>query len=561
VFSLIFVNAQTPKLEWAKSMGGIGGDYAYAVSVDGAGDVYTIGTFQQTADFDPGTGVFNLYSTNLMYNSDIYISKLDAKGNFLWAKSIGTELDEIGIAIAVDASGNIYATGSFNGTVDFDPGVGIHNLTSKGGYDIFILKLDSYGNYAWAKDIGGTANDQGNSIALDSMNNIYVSGFFHETIDFIPSNGVKSITTNGGSDIFVLKLNTSGKLVWAKNMGGTYDDSAYYITVDAIANVYTTGVFRGKADFDPSKGEFNLSTKGNPQYEDVFISKLDSTGYFKWAKSISGNFVDQGNCIAVDATGNVYVTGGFQYTADFDPGPDTSNLISFGDYDIFILKLDSYGNYIWAKNMGGNQGEIGNSLVLDAIGNIYVTGSFNGSPDFDPGPSAFNLTSSGFLDIFISKLDTAGIFKWAVNMGGIDDDFGYALSIDKSDNLYITGAFSQTTDFDPGQGTFNLKAVGSDDVYISKLSQSSVATKENLVDNKLNLYPNPTTGFLNVLITNPSKGQRIEIYNSLGVLMYTQTDLNEFNIIDLKNQPDGMYMLRLVDETNIGISKIIVKTE
>ncbi len=555
VLNLVFINAQIPNLVWAKGMGGTNYDYSYGIAVDVNGNVYTIGTFADTADFDPGVGQYNLTSKG---KDDIFISKLDPNGNLVWAKSIGGQEEDLGISITVDDKGNIYATGSYSGTVDFDPGSGVKSLSSTGDYDIFILKLDNDGNFIWAKSIGGISTDQGNSITSDTVGNIYVAGLFKETLDFIPTNGVKSITSNGGFDIFILKLDQFGNLEWAKNMGGINDDSAFWIAVDATGNVYTTGTFNGKADFNPGNEVFDLSSLG---YEDVFINKLDSSGNFIWAKSIGGPNRDQANWLNIDNSGNVYITGGFLNKVDFDPGPNTSYLISSGDYDIFILKLDANGTFLWAKDIGGSLDEQGNSVVLDSEGNIYIAGEFSGSVDFDPGPLTSKLFSSGMLDIYITKLDSLGNFKWAVKMGGGADDYGYALAIDKSDNLYTTGVYSLTANFDPGSGTFNLTSLGSTDVYITKLSQSSVATKESISDNKFSIYPNPTTGLLNIHISDPSKEIRIEIYNMLGVLVYKQTEVSEINSMDLNNQANGLYIIKLIVDSNKTATRTFIKTE
>ena len=228
------------------------------------------------------------------------------------------------------------------------------------------------------------------------------------------------------------------KLTWAKSIGG----SSYYrgssIKVDASGNVYTTGNFTGTADFDPGSGTFNLTA--DAAGGDIFISKLDASGNFIWAKSIGSIGNDVGSSISVDASGNVYITGYFAgfaggtAAADFDPGSGTFNLTSAGDADIFILKLDASGNFVWAKSMGGTTNEYGTSIALDASGNFYTTGSFQGTADFDPGTATFNLTSAGsagYSDIFISKFDTSGNFVWAKSMGDSTlHDAGTSIALD-----------------------------------------------------------------------------------------------------------------------------------
>ncbi len=457
-----------PTFTWAKKMGGISGDFGSSIALDASGNVFTTGFFQGTADFDPGAGTFNLTSQGYR---DIFISKLDAAGNFVWAKKMGgTSSNDEGFSIALDGSGNVYTTGFFEGTADFNPGAGVANLTSQGYRDIFISKLDAAGNFVWAKKMGGTDLDEGYSIALDGSGNVYTTGYFEETVDFNPGAGVANLTSAGNADIFISKLDAAGNFVWAKQMGGTSvsGDIGRSIALDGSGNVYTTGSFHGTADFDPGAGTFNLTSQG---HRDIFISKLDAAGNFVWAKKMGGtSSYDEGYSIALDASGNVFTTGIFQGVADFDPGAGTFNLTSAGSYDIFISKLDAAGNFVWAKQMGGIFGEESFSIALDGSGNVFTTGYFDNIVDFDPGAGTFNLTSVGSTDIFISKLDAAGNFVWAKQMGGTMDDRGQSIALDASGNVYTTGYFNGTADFDPGAGTFNLTSAGSYDIFVHKMA-------------------------------------------------------------------------------------------
>src|SRR5258705_498453 len=201
----------------------------------------------------------------------------------------------------------------------------------------------------------------------------------------------------------------------------------------------------------------------------MFISKLDASGNFVWAKTMGGAGDPAGTSIAIDASANVYTTGWFSGTVDFDPGSSVFNITAVaGSSDIFISKLNSSGNFVWAKALGG--GGEGSALALDVSGNIYATGHFYGTTDFDPGTGTFNLTSSGSTyDIFVSKLNNAGNFVWAKQIGGTSNDEGYSVATDVSGNVYIIGGFQGAVDFDPGAGTFNLTSAGAYDIFISKL--------------------------------------------------------------------------------------------
>ncbi|WP_193188552.1 hypothetical protein [Nisaea sediminum] len=377
---------------------------------------------------------------------------------------------DFGNAIQVDSSGNSYVTGYFNGTVDFDPGAGITNLTSAAGDDIFIAKYSSSGELVWAKSVGGTSTDQALSITIDSSGNSYLTGKFAGTADFDPGPGTTNLT-GSGFDIFVAKYDSSGNLVWANKAGAGGNDEGVSIAVDGSGNSYAAGTFRFTVDFDPGAGTTNLTSLGQ---DDIFIAKYDSSGALTWANRIGGTSHDTIGSINVDNAGNHYVSGSFIGTVDFDPGAGTTNLTSAGggNPDIFIAKYDSSGALVWAKNVGGTTSDKALASALDSSGNSYVTGFFNGTVDFDPGAGISNLTSSGLTDIFIAKYDSSGNFVWARSTGGTNDEQGVSIAVDGSGNSYATGKFAGTVDFDPGAGTTNLTSSGSDDIFITKYDGS-----------------------------------------------------------------------------------------
>ncbi len=404
--------------------------------------------------------------------SILTVTLFEAQQNpyFQWAKAVGGTNNDKANSITHDVLGNIYITGDFEGTVDFDPGPGTFTMVAVAFNDVFILKLDPVGNFIWAKSFGGADGETGKSISVDALGNVYTSGYYRLTVDFDPGPGTFSITSAGVDDIFISKLDALGNFVWAKSMGGTIYDYGYSLTVDAVGNVYTTGNFQGTADFDPGIGTYTLSVVGPGDYG--FISKLDVSGNFVWAKSIGGSAFCYGRSISVDVTGNVFSTGLYGGIVDFDPGVGTYTLNSPTGYDIYILKLDVSGNFVWVKGMGGTGYDTGNSIVLDGSGNIFTTGRFQNTVDFDPGVGTYTLSCMGS-DVFVSKLDASGNFVWAKNMGGTNSSTeAQCISLDALGNVYTTGYYDGTTDFDPGVTTFTLAPVGTEDVFISKLTSS-----------------------------------------------------------------------------------------
>ncbi|MBK8618544.1 MAG: SBBP repeat-containing protein [Anaerolineales bacterium] len=463
---------------WAKGIGGTGVDVGYRIAVDLSGNVYTTGFFSGTVDFDPSVGVFNITNEG---SNDIFVSKLNSSGDFVWAKSMGGTSSDEGHDITVDSSGNVYITGTFSNTVDFDPGVGIANLTSAGSVDIFVSKLDNNGNFLWAKSVGGTGYDTVYDSIVDSSGNVYTTGFFSGTADFDPEAGVTNLTSVGSGDIFVSKMNSSGNFVWAKSMGGTTDDGGFGITVDSSSNVYITGAFSGTAVFNPGIATVSLTSVGNV---DIFICKLDSSGDFLWAKGMGGIDYEQSNSIIIDTSGNIYITGYFKSTVDFDPGAGTSNLTSMGSGDVFISKLDNTGDFVWARSMGKTGYDQGMGITVDSNGNVYTTGVFSDIVDFDPGAGISNLTSAGAYDIFVSKLNHNGSFIWAKRTGGIAYDGSGGIAVGTSGDIYTIGFYSYSADFDPGTGTSSLTSAGDNDIFISKLENDITEAQRHLIVTK-----------------------------------------------------------------------------
>ncbi|MBN4066018.1 SBBP repeat-containing protein [Candidatus Amoebophilus asiaticus] len=464
IFFLQWAMAFAQTYQWAKSIGGISLHKGNNITTDNLGNVYITGHFSGTTDFDPGAGIQNVPFSG---GTDIFFAKYDGNGNYIWANSIGSTSSDVGFGIVTDASGNVYITGNFYGTVDFDPGAGTQNLISMGNNDIFFAKYDTGGNYIWAKSIGSTNADGGKNITLDASGNVYIIGDFLGTADFDPGSGTQNLTSSGWFDIFFAKYDANGNYQWAKRVGGSGYDYGYSIDTDTFGNVYITGNFQGTADFDPGSGTQYLASAGS---SDIFFAKYDGGGNYQWAKRIGSTSYDVGFGITIDDLVNVYITGGFYDTVDFDPGASTMNFTSLGSMDIFLAKYDSSGNYQWAKSIGSTNYDYGKGIDTDAQGNVYVTGLFEDTANFDPGSGVENLTSSGLYDIFFAKYDANGNYEWANSIGSTDYDRGISIVTDAPGNLYITGYFRDVADFDPGDSTQNLISGGSDDIFFAKYS-------------------------------------------------------------------------------------------
>lgn len=364
-------------LLWAKQAGGKGQDIVASknIAFDSKGNSYITGEFRGSATF----GSITLTTTSPW---DAFIAKYDAPGNVVWAKQSGGAGGEMGRGIAVDTKANCYVTGYFDGSATF----GSTDLTSSGGSDVFIAKYDASGKFLWAKQAGSTAAEFGRNVAVDRQGNCYITGVFGGQASF----GNRTITNAGGEDIFIAKYDPSGNSLWAKSAGGVSKDAATGIDVDVNGNSYITGEFNGTATF----GSTTLtSSNSNP---DIFVSKYDASGNVLWAKQAGGASGDFGRNIAVDMSGNAYVTGEFEGTAAFG----STTLTSGGGVDIFVVKYDASGNALWAKRAGGKLEERASGIAVDGKGNAYITGYFLGEAEF----GSTTITSSGVSDIYLCKI-------------------------------------------------------------------------------------------------------------------------------------------------------------
>ncbi len=380
--------------------------------------------------------------------------------------------DSKGQGVAVDGSGNVYVTGAFGGTVDFDPGPGIDEHTGKGQLDVFLSKFDSSGDFLWARTWGGEHGEYGNGVAVGWLGNAYVTGNFYGTADFDPGGGDPHTSNDGSSDVFLSKFDSSGDFLWASTWGGPETDYGWDIATDGSGNVYVSGSFRSTVDFDPGSGIEERASNGE---SDIFLSKFDFSGFLLWTRTSGAVGEDGGRGVVTEPPQNVYVAGYFKNTVDFDPGPGVDEHSSIGGADIFLNKFDSSGNFHWARTWGGmgddvSQDDVGRGVGVDGSGNVYVMGSFRGTVDFDPGPIIKNLDSNGGYDIFLSRFESPGDFEWAGTWGGTENDRGYGLSVDGLANAYVTGRYRETADFDPGEGIDMHTSNGTDDIFLSKFS-------------------------------------------------------------------------------------------
>ena len=460
-----FLNVNAQSYDWGALFGGLQSDEGRNVKIDNNGNIYCVGTFKGTVDFDPGPGAFSLTSNGL---ADIFVMKLYANGNLAWVKKLGNNYDEYSSLLAIDVNSNVFIIGTYSGTIDVDPGVGVYNLTGSSSCS-FLLKLDSVGDFVWAMNQDFSNGLGAAQISIDSKKSLVMCGYFYGTVDFDPGPNVFNLSVNGDSDMFILKLDNNGGFIDAWNIGGTGFERPVSMCLDHEDNMYITGHFNFPADMDPGTGVVTLN---HNNAKDVFIAKYDSVCNIAWAKSIGGIDDDAGSVVQVDAVGNVYLLGSFYDTLDCDPGVSVYEIVSTGSLNYFVSKLNPNGNFVWAYGLGDPNCDPANSMKVDPVGNVYISGGFNNVFDFGFG-NPYNLVSSGGNDVYVVKFDTNGAVVWTRNFGGGStwpSDGSRALALDNDGNIVITGYVGIEADLDPGPGGSIYTTAGDIDAFVVKLN-------------------------------------------------------------------------------------------
>ncbi len=525
-----------------------------------------------------------------------------------WAKNAGGPADDRGSSVCADAAGNSFVTGSYNSsTISF----GTHALTnssSANGLDYYLTKYDPSGTVVWAQTATGISNDAGNNVTVDGNGNVYVVGSSNShSLTF----GTTALTGYGYDDVFLVKYDASGNVLWAKNAGGSGNDIGSGVSVDGSGNVYITGYYASPTISFSGTSLTNLGSNYN-----IFVAKYSPSGALLWAKSGGGSSSDQGNGIAVDAKGNAYVTGFFtSSTCTFN----STSLTNSGGLDMFIVKYDASGNVKWANNPTGVSNESGNGICLDPLGSPHVVGSYNSSVMHFGGSVTTHLVS--YDDAFIVKYDTLGVAQWAQTAGGTQNDIGQSIGVDADGSSYITGYYGSSTmnfgsssitnlgtnnifvaKYDPAGAIVWAKSVGgtgddegaaigvnwhgeafitgfytsascpiggntltnagTQDFFIAKLGTATGIKEETETPLQISFTPNPSQGVFSLQF-KASAGS--DYHTQMTVCDVTGREIKSpetFNTstfqLDLSSQPNGIYFVTLVNNGAIQRTKLIV---
>lgn len=536
--------------------------------------------------------------------------------NWQWAKDAGGPLYDGGSSIASDVAGNVYVTGWFySPTITFGSTTLTTHDNDPGQSDIFVVKYDGTGNVLWAENFGGYGVDIGTGICIAPNGNVFITGYFRDTIVF----GADTLLGSGFSDVFVTALNSSGIPIWAKKARGISTDGSIGICTDSNGNVLVTGIFTspsfvigndtlinhdtlsfyngaggdifvakydgtgnllwakraGEGMRDVSAGissdgnnvlvtgyfesgyiVFGTDTLNTSGGADVFVTKYDANGNVVWAKSAGGTSTDRASQIATDSNGNVFVTGYFG-NAPMNFGTNTIN--TAGGDDIFIAKYDPSGNVVWAKSEGGSSVDYGLAIHCDVNGNVILGGAY-GSSTITFGSTT--LTNVGGADIFIVNYDTNGNAIWAKTAGGIYHEYVYGITSDPNGNIFITGYYSSPTlAFGNTTLTNSSISISYADVFVAALNVLLGIDGENN-PSTFQVCPNPFSSSTIIKSGYPVKNATLTIYNLYGQSVKQMDNLSGQTIVFQRdNLPSGIYFLRLTQDNKVIATNKIVITD
>jgi len=384
--------------QWSQRFGGTGNDWGYSVAVDGSGNVWMTGGFQLTANF----GGVNMVSVG---STDIILAKYNSVGAPLVNKQLGSTSADYAFSVAADASGNVFVTGYFQGTVDFGGG----NLASLGDTEIFLAKYNTNGVHQWSQRFGSTSADGGYSVAVDGSGAVFLTGYFQLTVNFGGGNLVGS-----GYDIFLAKYNAAGAHQWSQKFGSTSADIGYSVAEDGSGNIFHTVYYAGTVDF----GGGGLASVGS---FDIFLAKYNTAGVHQWSQHFGSTADDRGFGVGVDGSGNVLVTGYSSGTVDFGGG----SLVNAGGADIFLAKYNTGGAHQWSQRFGSTNGDYGYSVAADGSGSVFLAGYFQLTVNF----GSANLTSAGGWDILLAKFSGTAAEPVITSIVDIGNDQGRRVKV------------------------------------------------------------------------------------------------------------------------------------
>jgi gliding motility-associated-like protein len=499
-----FAQISTPT--WVDDLGGPGSSSSIpaSVKVDKQNNVYVVGIYSGTVDFDPSAGVYNLTSVDGSF--DTYVAKYTSAGKFIWAVSIGNEGLDQANNLTIDDNGNPTIIGQYDSLVlDADPGPGVFNLQNNGGKDAFIVHLDTNGNFLWAKTVGGGGDDYGDRIVADHLGNVVAVFQYESTVTV----GTQTFTSAGATfNGLMVKYDVNGNFIWAVNWSDTGDSEGRSLAIDVNNNVTVTGVFGNSVNFNPLGTSKVLNGNGSAS----FLAKYASTGSLVWVQQVNGAIINHNLDLCQDASGNIFLDGPFGSALTFN---STNSISPVGTQDVFIAKYNSSGVFQFVKDIGGANSSLYNYGISASLdNNIYISGFFSGTVDFDPSPtSTAPVEDHGDQDLFLAKYDNNLNYKWAFGAGNssCNNTLGRNLAVDGNNDVILVGSFCSTVNFEGAKCTnaYNLTAQSSTrDSFVAKYVQATATPTSQITAFTVPQQASPAVidqTHLKITVTVPAK--------------------------------------------------------
>lgn len=540
--------AQSLQHQWSLALTGTDPVSIVQCANDAQGNLYVIGTFQGTVDFDPGSGTANLTAPVGAFNANAFLAKYDAQGNYVFAFQVGDSGSVNFRHLVIDNAGNICAAGSIDTTADLDPAPGIAMLDFAGGIDIFVARYDAAGNYLNAFSIGGPKGEFVDDIDVDAAGNIYIAGYFSDTADFDPGAGVYNLSTGTFNDNgFFAKYTSSGSMEYAYALTSSDHTDVQSIAIDGTGSVFIGGMFHNTIDMDPGPGTVIAN---NISGSDGYWAKYGPSGNYITHYTYNGGV----NFLSLDNDGNFYASGRAFDTMDMDPGPGVANIISENTFDIYFAKYDNQGNYIDAHVFESNYTCLQNEIATNQQGALYMVGRLPDTMYCIPGNTSTGvLTSQGGQDAFFVKFDASCDFEMAYSFGSTTNDQANSIATDNSGNVWMVGNFTGTIDLDFSNATANVTTSPSSGAFIAKYTDETAAgiATQKAQTKEAKIFAAESTVYIDFSLLSDVNAN-VKAINTLGQTITTKQHRNN-NVLKINLPPTGGQIYVVVVE-NGGVT-------